>query len=75
MKKKLEKSCWQMMSFDEIKKYSSNIAEAKSQCKKCGRKEIITRNQEKALCTHCGYYIFRSDLDEFKYRMKEELRK
>lgn len=63
-----------MMSYNDIKKYTSNLADIKYQCKKCGRKEVIGKNQEKKLCTHCGHYIFKNDLDEFKYRMKEGLK-
>lgn len=61
------------MSYQEIMKYSSNLADHMYQCEKCGRKEVIRSGETKSLCSHCGNYIFKTKKDEFTYRLRGEI--
>lgn len=61
------------MTNEEIQKYTDELNKHKYQCK-CGRKVYISRNSDKALCSWCNNYVFKSKEDEFKFRMKEVLK-
>lgn len=65
-----------------MKKYRSReqeitdiILKHSYKCKKCGRKELIRFNCNKIICTHCHNYIFKTELDEFKFRINQLLKK
>ena len=58
----------------EFDRLSENLNQDKYQCKRCGRKMIITERLDKIPCSWCGYYIFKNDKDEFAYRINERLR-
>lgn len=58
------------MSFKEIDKYYNEISKQKYQCKKCGRKQIIPAYVDKLVCSWCGHYVYKSDRDEFKDRLR-----
>lgn len=53
--------------FNENRKYHEII------CKRCGWKNHMYWG-EKKICRNCGYYIFKDDKAEFKYKLKEMLR-
>ena len=42
-------------------------------CKKCGYTNRVINKSGKIPCKNCGTYVFISDEEEFKYRIKEEL--
>lgn len=46
---------------------------ARTKCKRCGCTRSVRAADNKNICRNCGYYIFRSDKDEFIYRMKERI--
>lgn len=49
---------------EEIKKERFDI-----KCKRCGYTNRVFL--DKRPCKNCGYFVFRDDKDEFKYRIKE----
>lgn len=53
--------------------YTKTIQQHLYQCKNCGRKEVIRFDCDKTVCSHCKHYIFKNPLDEFKYRIKEQI--
>lgn len=44
---------------------------------KCGHSIVFPKSlkRDKVICTHCGRYIFKNDLLEFEYRIKEKSKK
>lgn len=42
---------------------------------KCGHSLVIKPTQTRKMCTWCGNWVFRTKLDEFKYRTKEQMNK
>lgn len=54
-------------------KVLSAMQKRRIKCKRCGCTRSVRAADNKNVCCNCGYYIFRSDKDEFKYRMKERL--
>ena len=59
----------------EYKKYMESRQKHKYVCKHCGHKQLITNQMDKTICDWCGYWIFKSNQDEFKFRMQEQLKK
>lgn len=41
----------------------------------CGHRLIILPKQEKRLCSWCHNYVFKNKNDEFRYRLKEKIRR
>lgn len=39
-------------------------------CRHCGHSVTIYGYMDKKICNYCGYYVFRTPKDEFKFRMK-----
>lgn len=62
------------LTLEEEKRRSNEIAPYKVKCKECGHVVVLIK-QNKTLCTYCGKYIFKNKKEEFKYRMKEKLKK
>lgn len=58
---------------EEDNKLIDELSKHRYKCK-CGHVVIITK-QNKTLCTFCGNWVFKSDLDEFKFRLMERLGK
>lgn len=54
---------------------SDIVAMHSYKCKKCGHKELIRFNSNKTICSHCHNYIFKTELDEFKFRINQLIRK
>lgn len=63
------------LSFKELKILATKIGELKVQCKKCGHKEIFVKGVERKLCSYCGNYIYKNNEIEFKYKLRESIRK
>lgn len=67
------KKVW--LSEEELQKQQEEISKHKYVCKHCGHKQLVPNYMEKNLCDWCGYWVFRNDKDEFKFRMNERLKK
>ena len=57
------------LSFNDIEKLCNEKTEATVYCKHCGHSMNISKKIGKRPCTHCGYYVFIDDKEEFKYRL------
>ena len=62
------------MSNKDIEKYVEEMRNHKYICK-CGHKVYIAYNKEKAICSWCNNYVFKSKEDEFRYRLQEKIRR
>lgn len=62
-----------MVDIRHLQKYVNAVNNNMYQCDNCGRKELIRAKDTKAMCSHCGNYIFKTKKDEFVYRMKGEM--
>lgn len=62
--------------FKDIEKLETERTEQARRCK-CGHSITFpkTSKKDKVICTHCGRYIFKNDLLEFEYRIKEKSKK
>lgn len=63
---------WQLIKKDI--KTTQKLSNYKVKCKRCGHVLLLTR-QNKKICSHCGYFVFKNEKDEFNYRMAEMLKK
>lgn len=50
------------------------LSKHRIKCKNCGHVVLLPK-QSKTICTHCGYYVFRNEREEFKQRLMEKLGK
>ena len=59
--------------FKKDTKLFNAIAKLRRHCKNCGHSVIFYENskKEKRICTHCGNYIYKNDLIEFKEKLKK----
>ena len=62
------------MKNSEIEKEHQYYTEHRVLCK-CGHSMLVTSKDGKELCTFCGQYVFATPKLEFKYRIKEKLRR
>lgn len=60
------------MSYAEDTRYFNERQSIKRKCKHCGHTQPIHILLDKVVCRWCHNYIFRNELDEFKYRLKEK---
>lgn len=63
-----------ILSIKEHETMSKNYDKVKYTCKRCGHRVIIPNWVEKNVCDYCGYYVFKNDKDEFKFRLKEKMK-
>lgn len=63
-----------LMTKKEFSRQADELDKVKYRCK-CGHRVIIPYWEEKQLCTHCNYYVFKNKKDEDLYRIKERLNK
>ena len=63
-----------LLSRKEYERMQDEYDKVKYACKRCGHKVVIPKWEEKNVCDYCGYYVFKNDKDEFKFRMKEKLK-
>ena len=59
------------MNYVSDTRYFKDRQLLKRKCKHCGHTQPIHHLLSKVVCDWCNHYIFRSELDEFKYRLKE----
>lgn len=59
--------------WDADSKVLSAMQKRRIKCKRCGCTRSVRGADNKNVCRNCGYYIFRTDKDEFIYRMKERI--
>lgn len=59
--------------WEEDSKVLSAQQKRRVKCKRCGCTRSVRAADNKNVCRNCGYYIFRSDKDEFIYRVKERI--
>lgn len=52
------------------KKRSDAYSKMNVYCKKCGHTMFIA-NEDRRICTHCGYWVYKDNKTEFLYKMKE----
>lgn len=57
------------MSFDSDTKKFKELDKYKVRCK-CSHTFILSR-RDRALCSHCGNWVYKTPQLEFKYKMKE----
>ena len=58
----------------EYKRMTREYDKVKYTCKKCGRRVVIPYKVDKQICSWCGNYVFKTNQEEFKYRVKEYLK-
>ncbi len=63
-----------ILSVKEFERMTDEYCKVKYLCK-CGHRVIIPNWVDKQLCNWCGNYVFKTKEDEFKFRMKEKMRK
>ena len=63
-----------MSRYEEDTKLMNMLSSFKVKCKHCGRKVVMT-NAERTICSWCGHFVYRNSKIEFKYKLKEMLRK
>lgn len=63
-----------ILSIKEFERMTDEYDKVKYKCK-CGRRIVIPKWVDKQLCDWCGNYVFKSKADEFKYRVKEKMKK
>jgi hypothetical protein len=59
--------------WEEDSKVLSAQQKRRIKCKRCGCTRSVRGADNKNVCRNCGYYIFRTDKDEFIYRMRERI--
>lgn len=59
------------LTYSEIEKLDSERSDARILCK-CGHSLLINNKENRALCSHCHNFVFKTKKDEFLYRMKEK---
>jgi len=62
------------VSFQSDTKLLKEYANLKIKCKNCNHPQVIPKFVSKAICTWCGFYIYRDKKLEFKDRVKEKLK-
>ena len=65
-----------MNEFQKKQVLESDRAKCKRYCK-CGHSIVFPINSKasKTICTWCGNYIYKNDLEEFKEKIKKVLKK
>ena len=56
-------------NFSDDNKLFEEYSKIRYYCRRCGHSVIIHNNKDKVICDFCGYYIFKTPKDEFKFRM------
>lgn len=56
------------------KKRSEVMREMSVYCKNCGH-TVLVANKDRVLCTHCGYWVYKNDMIEFRYKLREQINK
>ena len=61
-------------TFSDDINYFKRIAKSKRVCKNCGH-TAYNFKEDRIICSYCGKWIYKNDKIEFRYRMKEGLKK
>lgn len=66
-----------MKKLTKEEKLAEYITKHKTKCKYCGAKIFIipTFKKNKILCGRCGRFIYKDPLDEFRDKLKIQMRK
>ena len=62
------------VNFKNDEKIIKELTKLKHKCK-CGHTMIIPLFKDKIICSHCGHYVYKTKLDEFKNKLQIQLRK
>lgn len=65
---------WNKGTQDSIKKIHNERTRNTYKCK-CGHSVVIRPSEIKVLCYWCNRWVFKNKEDEFKYRVKEQMKK
>lgn len=60
-----------MLTFRELEKLNSERSNSRVLCK-CGHSLLINNKYNRAICSYCHNFVFKTKKDEFIYRMKEK---
>lgn len=63
-----------MKTLQEIEKYATVMSNNRIECK-CGKRTNIQARKDRVICDWCGHWIYRTPQLEFKYKLKERLKK
>ena len=61
-------------TIEDDRNYFQRKTRAKSICKHCGH-TIYNMGKDRVICNWCNHWVYKNDKIEFKYKIKEELRK
>ena len=61
-------------NFRTIEKRSNAYRDVSVYCKNCGH-TVVVISVDRVLCSHCGYWVYKDDKTEFRYKMMENIRK
>lgn len=61
-----------MLNFREITILSGEQTRSRKLCKVCGHSMLLGK-KDKVICNHCGNYIFKDDVTEFNFRLREKM--
>ena len=65
-----------MISYNDIEKLARERLRSKIVCKKCGcRSNLMPNRKDRVLCNWCKNYVYRTPEIEFRYKLKEQIRK
>jgi len=62
------------LSLPKMQKYQNELSQHTYTCS-CGHRVVILPKAEKIICSWCNRYVFKSKEEEFKYRIKEKMRR
>lgn len=55
-------------------KYHEKITSLLTKCK-CSHSVLISYKCDRVLCSYCGHYVYKDKQTEFKYKLKDELKR
>lgn len=64
-----------LLTKEEYQRMTEEYDKVKYTCKRCGHRVVIGNSRTKSICDWCGHYVFKNEKDEFKYRVKERMKK
>lgn len=64
-----------LLTEKEFNRMSNELDKVKYRCNHCGRRAIIPKYIDKVICDWCGHYVFKNRKDEFKFRVKEKMKR
>ena len=66
---------YKTLNAKEYSRMADEYDKVKYRCKNCGHKVVIPYHIDKQICSWCKHYVFRSQQDEFRYRLECERKK